>query len=205
MPVRNIIKSFGANEYYHVYSRGINKQIIFNDDLDYEYFLSLFARYLSDTPAKSPSREPYPYYGTRLELLAFCLMPNHIHMLVYPHDQRVMTEYMRAVMTSYSIYFNKKYDRRGPLFESNYLASNIDRGAYLEHISRYIHLNPKHWATYPYSSLRYYTGKDYAPWVKPDKILQIFNSNVAEYIAFLKDYEAQKILMDELKHELAHS
>ena len=69
-------------------------------------------------------------------------MPNHIHLLVYQHQPQAMAQFMRSVLTSYSRYFNKRYKRSGSLFESRYKASLISDDAYLEHISRYIHLNP---------------------------------------------------------------
>lgn len=204
MPIRNVIKQYGAEQYYHIYSRGINKQVIFQEQSDFRFFEALLARYLSNEPAKSPARIQYPHFGKRLELLAFCLMPNHIHLLIYQSDKTAMPECMRAIMTSYSIYFNKKYDRRGPLFESHYLASLIDHESYLEHISRYIHLNPKEWTTYPYSSLPYYLNEQSAEWINPKKIMSIFRDNPHVYMSFVRDYEDQKALLDELKYELAH-
>lgn len=204
MPVRNIIKIYGAEQYYHVYTRGVNKQAIFLDSEDYTFFLQLLARYLSDEPTKSPARIFYPHFGKRMELLAFCLMPNHVHLLVYQSDEKAMAECMRAIMTSYSIHFNKKYDRRGPLFESHYLASLIGRDSYLQHISRYIHLNPREWQHYAYSSLPYYLGSKSAEWIKPTKILEVFNNSPKLYLEFVKDYENQKAMLDELKYELAH-
>lgn len=204
MPVRNVVKQFGADQYYHVYSRGVNKRRIFYDNDDYDFFVSLFARYLSERPILSPARVKYPHFGNRLDLLAFCVMPNHVHLLVYQYDQQAMTEFMRALMTSYSIYFNKKYDRRGPLFESNYLASLVDKESYLQHITRYIHLNPKEWQNYRYSSLGYYLGDVEAEWLRIAKIMSLFNNNRGKYLNFVRDYTAQKQLLDSLKHQMAH-
>jgi putative transposase len=203
MPGRNLIKEYGADQYYHIYSRGVNKQLVFEDKQDYAYFLGLLKRYLSDTPAQNSAHMAYPWYGERLELLAYCLMPNHFHLLIYQSDAMAMTEFMRSLITSYGMYFNKRHGRVGPVFQSRYLASNIDSDNYLEHISRYIHLNPKNWVTYEYSSLAYYQGKS-AAWVKPDKIIAIFNDDPLEYRKFLEDYESHKQILDELKFELAH-
>lgn len=203
MPSRNIIKEYGANEFYHIYSRGVAKQRIFLDEHDYLFFLSLFKRYLSLLPQHSRRHGPYPHYYDRLELISYCLMPNHIHMLVYQQDESAMTEFVRALMTSYSRYFNQRYDRVGPVFQSRYKASRITSASYLEHISRYIHLNPKQWLEYQYSSLRHFQAKLPPEWVRPARILAVFNHSRTEYLQFLHDYQGQKDMFEEIKWELA--
>ena len=129
-------------------------------------------------------------------------MPNHIHMLVYVRQPGAMGKCMRSVMTSYSRYFNTKYHRSGSLFESRYKASMISDRAYLEHISRYIHLNPKQWRHYEYSGLPYYLQQDEVSWLRPKRILEMFNGT-AEYLEFVSNYAEQKKLRDILKQELA--
>jgi putative transposase len=203
MPTRNTRKIYAAEQIYHIYSRGVAKAPVFLDRQDHQYFIDLFARYLSNTPAQSKARVQYAWYGDRLELLAFCLMKNHVHLLVYQSDEQAMTDFMHSLMTSYSMYFNKKYIRVGPVFQSRYLASNIDKDNYLQHISRYIHLNPKDWQNYPYSSLPYYIHNQSEAWLKPERISEIFESS-SIYLNFLKDYESHKQMLDELKLELAH-
>jgi len=202
VPGRNIVKQYAADQYYHVYSRGVAKQIIFNDDQDYVYFLSILKRYLSREPANSPRHGIYPHYGKRISLLAYCLMPNHMHLLVYQEDERAIVEFMRALMTTYSLFFNKKYKRVGPVFQSRYRASRITQQDYLEHISRYIHLNPLEWEDYDYSSLKYYLNDASAEWLTPTKILELFPSPL-QYLEFLKDYEGHKLMLDEIHWELA--
>lgn len=202
MPSRNILKDDLADSYYHVYFRGGNRSRIFREAADYEKMLQLFARYLSLQESKNSAGLSFPNYSNRVELLAFCLMSNHVHLFVYQHQQGDMTEFMRSLLTSYSMYFNKKYKRSGPLFESRYKASRITSDAYLQHISRYIHLNPKHWREYEYSSLPYYLHQVSDDWIDPEKILELFNSP-AEYLQFVEDYEDAKEMMDILKLELA--
>lgn len=202
MPGRNILKEYGADEYYHIYSRGVAKQNIFLDDQDYEVFMSLFKRYLSSSTAKSRGHGIYPRYDTRMKLLSYCLMRNHVHLLIYQHDETAIIDFMRSMMTSYSMYFNRKYKRVGPVFQSRYRASRITQDSYLEHITRYIHLNPKDWEDFPYSSLRYYRGDAAAEWVHPEQILDIFPS-AEQYIEFLRDYEGHKEMLDEIHWELA--
>ena len=205
MPGRNIIKEYAADQFYHVYSRGVAKQPVFIDETDYVFFLSLFKRYLSEKPENSKRHGVYPHFGTRLQLLSYCLMSNHVHILLFQKDETAMTEFMRALMTSYGMYFNRRHKRVGPVFQSRYKASRITADPYLQHISRYIHLNPHDWRNYPYSSLPYYLGDQSADWIKPGLILNIFSNSRSDYLAFVEDYEEQKEILDELKWELADS
>jgi putative transposase len=202
MPSRNVIKIDLAESYYHVYFRGSNKSKIFRDSSDYEKMLQLFSRYLSLKEAKNSAGVSFPNYSNRVELIAFCLMPNHVHLFIYQHQQGAMAEFMRSVLTSYSMYFNKKYKRTGPLFESRYKASLITNDAYFQHVSRYIHLNPRQWKTYEYSSLPYYLHQVTDEWIVPRKIMDDFASP-DEYLKFVEDYDEAKDMIDILKHELA--
>lgn len=203
MPGRNIIKQDVADSFQHVYARGHSKHKIFIDEQDYITFLVLFQRYLSAEEARDPYGISYPNFYNKVELLAYCLMPNHFHLLVYVRQPGAMGKLMRCVLTSYSRYFNKKYKRTGSLFESRYKASMISDEAYLEHISRYIHLNPQHWRNYEYSSLPYYLQRDEVTWIRPKRILDMF-STPEEYLEFVGNYVEQKKVMDILKQELAN-
>jgi len=204
MPSKNSIKQYAAESYYHIYNRGVAKQIIFAETDDYVVFLSLLKRYLSLTPLTDKQGRKYPNYSKDIELLAFCLMPNHFHLLIYQgDDSKAMEALMRSVITSYSGYFNRKYKRVGHLFQGAYKASRIDDEAYLQHISRYIHLNPKDWQAYEWSSLPYYLDQKQADWLLPAKILDIFEGE--SYKDFVADYEDYKNELDAIKHQLADS
>lgn len=202
MPSRNVLKLDVPESYYHVYARGNSRSEIFLDADDYTVFLNLFKRYLSSEQRHNKLGVPYPHLRNKVELLCFCLMSNHFHLLVYQKDQGSMSLLMRGVMTSYSRYFNAKYDRSGALFESRYKASMIMNQSYLEHITRYIHLNPKEWQAYPYSSLAFYVGKRRAEWLRPERIMELFK-NDEDYFTFVSDYEDNKRILDQIKHELA--
>lgn len=204
MPSRNVIKTDTPDTYFHIYARGVNKQQIFLDADDFTYFIYLVARYLSTESSHNKFGYAYPNYSQRLELLAYCQMPNHFHLLVYQKSIGVMTDFMRSLMTSYSRYFNLKYKRTGPLFESRYKASPITTQPYLEHISRYIHLNPRSWKKYKHSSLRFYLNEPSPIWLRPGRILGVFTDKAA-YETFVSDYEDHKEMFDEIKHELADS
>jgi REP element-mobilizing transposase RayT len=203
MPSRNVLKQLVPQSFYHVYARGASRQPIFCDDADYTYFLHLFERYLSESVVLSKTGAVYPHYRGRIKLVAYCLMSNHFHLLLWQDDESAMTDFMRSVMTSYSRYFNLKYRRSGALFESRYKASLISEDSYLDHISRYIHLNPRYWQKYKYSSLAGYFV-DRPEWLQPEQIEILFASRNA-YINFLRDYQEQKDMLEEIKHSLADS
>lgn len=203
MPSRNITKLDVPESYYHVYARGASRLPVFNEPADFEFFIGLFARYLSTEQKQNRLGIPYPHLAPSIQLIAFCLMRNHFHMLVHQVDAGAMTNLMRCIMTSYTGYFNFKYKRSGSLFESRYKASMIDSPIYLEHISRYIHLNPRYWRRYPYSSFNYYAKGKEPEWLSSGTILEMFSGRL-EYVKFVAEYEGNKLALGEVKHLLAN-
>ena len=202
MPSRNVLKIDIADSYYHVYARGASRQEIFLESADYYMFLSLFRRYLSAEDVKDSAGMSYAKLYDDIQLLSYCLMPNHFHLLLYQVNEGAMQRLMRGVMTAYSRYFNKKYDRSGGLFETRYKASRISSDTYLMHITRYIHLNPKEWREYPYSSLRFYLQAHDEDWVDEQPIVALFPSRES-YGDFVAEYEGIKDTLEQIKHELA--
>ena len=83
MPAKNIVKNYASDSYYHVYNRGVNKSEIFNDNEDYEVFIGLLKRYLSNQPQKNGNRQGYKKLTEDVALLSYCLMPNHFHLLLW--------------------------------------------------------------------------------------------------------------------------
>ena len=209
MPLKNVVKEFAADSYYHVYNRGVSRQNIFTRDKDYTTFLSLYKRHLSVEPTQDYIRRPLPHLRSKIELLAFCLMPSHFHLLVYNKEAGGLTDLMRSVMTAYSMYFNKTHKRKGVLFESTYKASLINNKAYLWHVSRYIHLNPqdinKKYSSYPFSSYGYYIDKKNAEWLNPGRILAMHGYELSNYPDFVKDYEAIRAELKQLRSYLANT
>lgn len=201
MPSRNALKTDIPDAYYHVYARGVNKMQIFLDQTDFLHFQSLLKRYLSPPATESQHGVLYPSYFGNVELLAFCQMENHFHLLIYQTEQKNMASFMQSLLTSYSKYFNKKYGRSGPLFESRYKASPITNNTYLQHMSRYIHLNPRSWKKYEHSSIRYYLYGEESAWLLPDRIKALF-AGTKDYFNFLEDYEEQREILKNIKHEL---
>lgn len=202
MPSRNIIREDVDDGYYHIYARGNNKRVIFRDTTDKIKFISLFERYLSKEPHQSNTGEPYPHFRGKLELLTYCLMDNHFHLFLYQGDKGAVSAFMRSLMTSYARYFNLRHKRTGSLVESRYKSSRIYDDDYLTHISRYIHLNPRSWKYYPFSSINFYRKGGEPLWLNTQKVLSQF-SNKEEYLGFLYDYEDHKAILDEIKYDLA--
>lgn len=204
MPSRNVLKIDAPETFYHVYARGNSKQAIFLQPHDYAVFMNLLKRYLSSKPAKNADGREYPHLRKKAELLCFCLMRNHFHLLIYQQEVGAMSQLMRGLMTSYSRYFNTTHKRNGPLFESRYKASMINSDRYIMHISRYIHLNPTGWKHYKYSSMDAYLGNVHYEWLQPERILEMFK-NEQDYLNFVSDYEEYKQTLDAVKYELAEN
>ena len=201
MPAKNIEKIYVAESYYHAYNRGVNKEKIFRDDEDYEVFLGMLKRYLGEA-TRRPNRAFYPNYSAKVELLTYCLMPNHFHLFLYQIESDGMQLLLKSVTTAYSMYFNKKYERVGPVFQQRYKAVLIRDDAQLLHISRYIHLNPDDYYKWQWSSLDYYLGKKHADWLKPEKVLRL-HGTPEQYKAFLDDYKDYRDELAALKDTLA--
>ena len=137
--------SFVPGSFFHVYNRGNSRQSIFLDSHDYRRFSTLL--YISN------SNESFklhfikkPYDVERGALLvsigAYCLMPNHFHILLTPCVEGGVSLFMKKLTTAYSMYFNNRYERTGSLFEGRYKASIADNDVYLKYLYAYIHLNP---------------------------------------------------------------
>jgi len=134
---------------------------------------------------------------------AFCLMPNHFHLLLHQaEDETAVSKAMQSLGTTYSMYFNRKHQRRGSIFESVFKASPILSDVYLQHITRYIHLNPKGYPTWEHSSYQDFIGTNSNHWVAKHEILELFDS-VEQYQEFVDDYTALHEEFETLKHELA--
>jgi putative transposase len=204
MPSRNIVKVYAPHAFYHVYNRGVNRQVIFEDDEDFDYFTSLFKRHLQPTVEHDSKGREYPHYRPEIDLLAYCLMPNHFHLLVYQKESAdALVGLMRSIATAYTLYFNKRHNRRGPLFESHYLASMVQTDRYLQHISRYIHLNHSQYKQWSYSSYPIYEGQMVAPsWLDTGIVLGLFDSK-EQYTSFVHDYEDAQRSFSEIKKNLA--
>jgi putative transposase len=139
--------SFSVDEYYHVYSRGTERREIFLDANDKERFVKLLfvlnsGRQFKFRDVKDISYSNIQRGNPRTAIGAFCLMPNHFHLLLRETEEKGISIFMGKLLTAYSMYFNKKYKRTGGLFESTFRAEHADNDNYLKYLFAYIHLNP---------------------------------------------------------------
>lgn len=212
MPAKNSLKEYVENGYYHVYNRGVAKNDIFLDAQDYGVFLSYLKEYLS--PPITPPREEIinsanPYqrnnFFEQIRLLAYCLMPNHFHLLVRQNEPRTIEEFMRSFSVRYSGYFNKRYKRVGHLFQGVYKGVLITHDNYLWWLSRYIHRNPLEIMdkaqllfSYNYSSYAAYLGLTNPAWIETATIL----NQIRNYQAFVEgtkeDFPLEDLALEEI-------
>jgi len=139
--------TFSIHEYYHTYSRGTDKRLIFMDEEDRQRFTSLMFICNSERNVAfrdTPIGQPYVFErgDTLVDIGAYCLMPNHFHFLIREKVDGGITKFIKKILTSYSMYFNKKHKRTGTLFESRFKAKHVDSDEYLKYLFAYIHLNP---------------------------------------------------------------
>src|SRR3990167_2186869 len=182
---------FVQGEWYHLYSRGIDKRVCFETPSDFQRFTKLLylgndhkeinLEFLKEVPYAEifslPRAKPLVAIG------GYCLMKNHPHLLVQEKTNGGITKFMHKIGTAYTSYFNRKYDRIGNLMVKPFRSKHIDDDRYLKRVTQYIHLNPaelfeKNWKkgalenskslenkllTYQYSSLPDYFGKKPRP------------------------------------------
>lgn len=198
MPAKNSVKEFRSNSYYHIYNRGVEKRLIFLDSQDYGVYTSYLKVYLlpkdeiglqatlsdqlSNTFQKAEAIKLLKLnnFSDSVELLAYCLMPNHFHLLIKQTDALSIDQFMNSLSTRYSMYFNRRYNRVGHLFQGTYKAVLVESEPQLLHLSRYIHKNPYSKGvplqSYPYSSYSNYLSLKKSEWIKPRDILNYFSS-----------------------------
>lgn len=112
--------------FHHVYNRGNNRQPIFFERDNYLYFLRLIRQ---------------TFIAHEVDVVAYCLVPNHYHLLVYPRSDRV-SQAVKSLSLSYTKAINKRFNRVGSLFQGRFQKMLITDSEYLVHVIRYIHLNP---------------------------------------------------------------
>lgn len=180
MPRKNSVKKYYENGFYHIYNRGVEKRETFCDRDDYLRFLHILKTALSDSPREGSTltgRFPRKNFFGKIDLLAYCLLPNHLHLQIRQAEPTAITQFMHSICTSYSMYFNKKYQRVGPLFQGIFKAIDIEDENYLIWVNRYIHRNPPQFRSYPYSSYEDYLGIRHTDWVNCRTILECFSSS----------------------------
>ena len=164
MPSRNVVKTYIENGFYHIYNRGSEKRKIFLDKSDYRAFTHLMKRCLDQELKVNPDGIINTHsIADEADLICYCLMPNHFHFLIKQNTKDAVTKFLRRVVTSYVMYFNKKYQREDGLFQGKPRGVLIQNESYLLHLSRYIHLNP--YEIDPKKPLQDYPYSNYTPYL----------------------------------------
>ncbi|MCA9400600.1 MAG: transposase [Candidatus Omnitrophica bacterium] len=170
--------------YYHVMNRGQSKRDIYLDERDYKKFLAII-------------RE-----GCRMchvEIVAYCLMRNHYHLLVHTPEAN-LPQFMRQVNGVYTQYFNQKYKKDGSLFKGRYKANIVQEGSYLLRLIRYIHNNPvkaglvRKASKYPYTSDQHFMRKEEFSWLR---YMNVLNGQLKGKGNLLEKYQAYMKMADE--------
>lgn len=172
---------FKNGEYYHIYNRGVDKRQIFTNNNDYIRFINSINRFNQDL----------------VSFTAYNLVENHFHFKLKQLSDYGISKFMHKLGTGYTIYFNKKYDRSGSLFENVFKATHIDSESYLIWLSGYIHNNTKKhdiaenedWIWSSYSQYLYNNSGEHLVRVDKDIVLSNFD-NIKSYKNFVSDFEA---------------
>ncbi|MBI4159739.1 transposase [Candidatus Wolfebacteria bacterium] len=151
---------FASGEIYHIYNRGVEKRVVFSDDKDhYRFIHDLFEFndedatvniYYRRSRLNELSYEVQPRKVNQerkprkllVEILAFCLMPNHFHLLLRQLGKAGITRFMQKLGTGYTMYFNQRYERTGALFQGRFKSVVVSDDSHFIHLPYYIHANP---------------------------------------------------------------
>lgn len=207
--------------YYHVFNRGVAHQPTFLLARDYKRFLFYLSYYRhKEAPVRLSKLLQIPkdvrnkiLKGLEIsndvivEIVAYCCMPNHFHLLLKQRADGGVSLFMRKVTDGYTRYFNTKRQRVGPVFQGAFKAIHISNNEQLLHVSRYIHLNPvvsavvreNDFYTYPWSSLSSYIDKKIPTFVNSLPILENFR-NPDKYLEFVNDQIDYGKHLEEIKH-----
>ncbi len=209
---------FAEGEWYHCYNRGVEKRTTFEDTRDYHRFLELLYLANDEMPLRREDVGElalgdvlHTPRGKRLVAIgAFCLMPNHFHLVLKEIVEGGITSFMRKMGTAYTLYFNAKHGRGGNLFLKPFKSRHVSDDRYFQHLINYVHCNPAalyepEWKTrhvvdpqflgdriaaYPYSSLSAHTD-EHAPTIA---ILD------TEIFSIVRTIPIQKMLQEALRY-----
>ena len=209
---------FAAGSFYHIMTKSIAGYVIFREQKDFDRMRQLFVYYsYSDLPAK------FSYYlklkktkKTKLkidlsdnkkivDIVAYCIMPTHIHLLLVPLKENSVSVYMKNLLNSYTRYFNTKYNRKGPLWQGRFKSVFVESNKYLLHLTRYIHLNPttaglvESPEDWEYSSYKEYIEKTALKISNYKPYLDIDSYSYKEFVLSRRDYQRE---LSQIKHLL---
>ncbi len=191
MPYRTT--PFITGQYYHLYNRGLSKQNIFRTTRDYSHFIQTFFYYQIQNPKpkfslyRKSSLFKIDPSKKIVDIICYCLMPNHFHLLVKQVQENGISEFMRKFSHSYTKYWNIKNNHQGPLLQAMFKAVLVETDEQLLHLSRYIHLNPL--VSSVIQDLNMYPWSSYLSYLDPDNTQHIAKNEILEFFNSAKDYE----------------
>jgi len=224
MPGRKVVLATG--EVYHLINRGNDRRPIFLGKRDHQRFLNTIVYYQYFLPSIKLSyflvlsKEKRDQFIEKLsqnnkylvEIICYCLMPNHFHFLVKQTEEGGISKFMSQIQNSYTRYFNVKNKRVGSLFQGQFKAKRIETDEQLIHLSRYIHLNPytsfvvktlQDLTNYPWSSFPEYIGKNKISFLKKNLVFDLFNNafDYQEFVFNQADYQRELEIIKHLTWE----
>lgn len=201
-----------TGEFYHVFNRGVAKMQIYNTAYDYTRFLKTMVYYSIEGPKPrfsvfSPTTSTIDPSKKIIEIICYCLMPNHFHLLLKQLRDGGITEFMSKLSNSYTKYINVKNGRIGPLLQGDFKSVHIEADEQLLHVNRYIHLNPL--VGYITENLDIYKWSSYPAYINfakdeicsKDIILSNFKS-IDSYKKFVLDQVDYAKKLESIKHLL---
>lgn len=201
------------DSFYHIYNRGVEKREIYTVDGDYKRFLETLYYYQFSGPKPQFSNRDrfksneFDKNPKIVELVCFCLMPNHFHLMLKQLKDKGIQEFMGKLANSYTKYFNTKHNRVGPLLQGEFKAVLVESDEQLVHLSRYIFLNPyvaeitKDWENFPYSSFREFINKSVFSICCGEHILTYFK-DLKCYREFISDQMSYALEVARIQHLL---
>lgn len=198
MPSKHRKKVYTAGGWYHLFNRGTNRQTIFHSNKDYLFYRQCLYEYLTPKRSQIKNLQSKGYseetldrklrylselknYSQEIKLVAFTLMPNHIHLQVRQKERYSIVSFIRSLHTRYAIYHSKKHGTIGPLFQGRYKATHRQDDSFILKVSKYIHLNPRDIGqdpfNYRWSSLRYYKAQKTPSWIDTETIIKKFQKH----------------------------
>ncbi|MDD5489707.1 MAG: transposase [Candidatus Moranbacteria bacterium] len=138
-------ESFITGEYYHIYNRGVEKRKIFDNESDYKRFRSSLRDFNSTDPAWkiewAKEKGEITEGEALVEVIAYCFNSNHYHLLLKQVRNDGVSDFMRKIGTGHTMYFNKKYDRSGVLFQGKFKSVHVKNNNHLLYLSAYVNCN----------------------------------------------------------------
>jgi len=213
-----------TGEIYHIFNRSVGQQSIFLNSSFYTRFCNLMSYYRFEKPpyrfseyirlpmqAQLESHNRLTSQEQLVDILTFCIMPNHFHILLRQKQDDGIRRFATIIQNGYAKYFNTKIKRHGAVFQSMFKAVRIETDEQFLHVARYIHLNPlsakiislSDLKRYPWSSYITYMGHPNAEWIEQKTLLSYIKTKEAleKYTLDQADYQRLLSVESHLYHD----